>query len=168
MNKIKIIFSKHSKFNLFSSAIMFALNSPYSHVAIQLEDKETHQKIIYQASSLFINEVCLDKFLEESTIIQEKEFDISDDAYLRIKKCCVENLGRAYDLLGVIGFGIQILLGSVGIQINNILADSTKMWCSEFCTLVIEAGLQKEIANEESVSPKDLDSIVQNLPIYWE
>jgi hypothetical protein len=167
MKQISVIFSKRSTFNLFSSAIMFGLKTPFSHVAIKMTDNDTGQLIIYQASGLNINCVVESEFLLKEVIVYEKIVQISDNAFIAGKTFIISQLGKPYYLLAILGFAIQISLGVFGIKISNpARIDGSEYVCSQLGAAYVEAcdNIELDIRN---MSPLALYNAVQSLPDVW-
>ncbi len=168
MKSISIIFSKRNGFNLFSWLIMKALNTPFSHVAVLMKDDTTDREIIYQASSLSVNAITKENFLQEETIIAQYDFSVSD-AIFKNGMCFAEDqLGKPYDIKAILGFAIQIILGLIGIKIHNFLAKPGQEYvCSMFGAALAEKATNVDLGDLSDMTPKTLFDNINKLPKVW-
>ena len=167
MKPISIIFSKHTKPNLFSSLIMWGLKAPFSHVAVKMVDGDTGQVVYYQASGLAVNCVPEAQFLSEETIVKQKDVQVSDAAFKAGKTFAINQLGKPYSMPEIFGFALQILLGMVGIKIQNPAKNDGSQWvCSEFGAAFIEACDNIEL-DVSDMTPLALSEAISTLPDQW-
>jgi hypothetical protein len=162
MNNISIVFSKRSSFSLFSSLIMLGLGTPFSHVAIKLIDGDTGQTVIYQASGLAVNCVSESEFLSQEVIIDQKDFQINDNKFIAGKAWAIAQLGKPYGVMAILGFALQIILGIVGIKINNPFKENGSSWvCSQLASGFLEVceDIDLDLTN---MTPKALYSALIN------
>jgi hypothetical protein len=167
MKDISIIFSKRTQFNLFSQAIMWGLKTPYSHVAVKMVDGDTKQVVYYQASGLNINCISEKDFLAVETVVCEKKVQCSDNVFVKGKAFAIDQLGKPYSILAILGFALQILLGMVHIKIGNpFKADGQQYVCSQFAGAYIEEcdNIDLDITN---MTPLALYEAIHNLPDVW-
>lgn len=167
MKNISIIFSKRTQFNLFSQAIMWGLKTPYSHVAVKMVDGDTGQVVYYQASGLNINCISEKEFLAVETIVYEKKIQCSDSVFAKGKSFAIDQLGKPYSILSILGFALQILLGMVYIKIGNpFRADGQQYVCSQFAGAYIEEcdNLNLDITN---MTPLALYEVIQAISDIW-
>ena len=168
MKPISIIFSTHKGFNLFSSLIKFGLKTPFSHVAVKMIDDETGQVVYYQASGLNVNCVCEEEFLKNESIIYQKDIQASDKVHKAAKTFAINQLGKPYNILAILGFALQIICGFAGIRISNpAKSDGSQYVCSQFGAALIEAADNINL-DVTDMTPKALYEVMPTLPDVWE
>ena len=167
MKNISIVFSTHTAFNLFSSLIMFGLKTPYSHVAIKMIDGDTNQTVYYQASGLTVNCMSEAEFLSTETIIYQKDIQTSDEVFVTGKTWLIDQLGKPYSMLSILGFALQITLGMVHVQIGNpFRSDGSQYVCSQLAGSYIDAceNISLDITN---MTPAVLYASMPNISNSW-
>ena len=167
MKQISIVFSKRQRFNLFSLAIMFGLKTPFSHVAVKMVDGDTNQVVYYQASGLEVNCVSEAEFLNAETIVFQKEVQASDAVFISGKTFAINQLGKPYSILAILGFAIQIVLGAIHIKVQNpFRSDGSQYVCSQFAGAYIEAckNIKMDITD---MTPLALYNAMPNISTDW-
>ena len=167
MKPISIVFTKHTAFNPFSSLIMFGLKTPYSHVAIKMVDGDTGQVIYYQASGLSVNCVSEAEFLGVETIVYQKDIQTSDAVFVAGKTWLIQQLGKPYDILAILGFAWQILLGMVHIQVSNpFKVNGSQYVCSQLAGSYIDVcdNIKMDISN---MTPAALYAAMPGISTIW-
>lgn len=169
MKQISIIFSKHTSPNAFSSLIMWGLNCNFSHVAIKLVDGDTNQVVYYQASGLAVNCVSEAAFLAEETIVYQKDFQVSDDAFVKGKTFLIQQLGKPYGMPAIFGFAYQILMLMIFKKkvANPAQANGTQWVCSQLGAGFIEAS-DNVTLDVSDMTPLELYETVPTLPDNWQ
>jgi uncharacterized protein YycO len=168
MKNISIIFSKRSNFNVFSAAIMWALKIPFSHVAIRMTDGDTGQIVYYQASGLSVNCVSEKQFLSDETVIDRFDIQVSDDAFSKGKTFAIDQLGKPYSFMTILGFAAQIFLSMLNIRIGNPEKANGNSWvCSQLAAGYTDVcdNIDLDISN---MSPKTFYEQIQKMPKVWE
>jgi hypothetical protein len=167
MKNISVVFSKHKGFNVFSSLIMFGLKTPFSHVAIRMVDGDTAQTVYYQASGLAVNVVSEQQFMSTEQIIKTVDFSVSDKVFVSGKTFAINQLGKPYSVLAILGFALQILLGMAHIRISNPFKANGASWvCSQLGAGYIDAADNVNLDVSE-MTPLALYDAVQKLPNTW-
>ncbi len=167
MKPISIVFSKRSSFNVFSTLIMWGLKTPFSHVSIKTVDGDTGQTIYYQSSGLVVNCVSESEFLSAETVVYEKDIQASDKVFVAGKTWAINQLGKPYDAMAILGFAVQILLGMAHIKISNpFKANGSEYVCSQFAGAFIDTceNIQLDITN---LTPSALYEQMPNIPSVW-
>lgn len=165
MKQISFIFSKRSVFNVFSSLIIFGLKTPFSHVAIKMIDGDTGQMVYWQASGLAVNCVGEAEFLSKETIIYQKDLTISDSAFVTGKTFTINQLGKPYSILAILGFALQILFGMLYIKISNPFSfNGSQYVCSQLAAAYLDAceDINLDVTN---MTPLAFYQAIQSLPI---
>lgn len=167
MQQISIVFSKHTAFNPFSSLIMLGLKTPFSHCSVKMVDGDTGLVVYYQASGLAVNCVSEVEFLSKETIISERDFQVSDEVYKAGKTFAINQLGKPYDILAILGFALQIMLGMVHIKIKNpFKANGSEYVCSQFAAAYIDA-CDNITLDVREMTPLALYEVLPSLPDTW-
>ena len=167
MQKISIVFSKRSSFNLFSSLIMFGLKAPFSHCSVKMVDGDTGQVVYYQASGLAVNCVSETEFLLNETIVYQKDVSTSDQVFKAGKSFAIDQLGKPYYIMAIFGFAAQILLGMIHIKIKNpFKINGSEYVCSQFAAAFIDAADNLSLDVRE-MQPMELYEAMPSLPDVW-
>lgn len=168
MKQISIIFSTHTKFNVFSSLIKWALKTPFSHCAVKMVDGDTGQVVYYQASGLAVNCVCEAEFLSVETVVYQKDVQVSDAAYVAGKTFAITQLGKPYSISAILGFAWQLIQAARGIKISNPEANNGSQWvCSQLAAGYIEA-CDNITLDVSDMTPKALYDAMPSLPSIWD
>lgn len=132
MKKFKIGFSKArgSWFPIFSWAIRLYERTPYSHVYLRW-DTQFGAPICYQASGTAINFMGDYAFKRHLEIVEEYEFEAPDEQWADGMKFCLENVGKKYALLGVLGVPLVDLFG---LKKNPFGDGEDSQYCAELVT----------------------------------
>ena len=118
MKQFTIGFSKAcTKFPIFSWLILWALKTPYSHVYLKYQDDYLNRTVYYQASHTLVNYMGESTFLSQETVIQEFTFNVSDANFLAMKQFAVDNAGKPYGILEIVGLAYVLLCAKVGIKV---------------------------------------------------
>jgi len=167
MNHISIVFSKHTTFNIFSSLIMFGLKAPFSHCSVKMIDGDTGQTVYYQASGLAINCVSEAEFLSKETIVYQKDVTVSDAVFKAGKTFAINQLGKPYYIMAILGFALQILLGMIHIKIKNpCKINGSEYVCSQYAAAYIDASDNIDLDVRE-MQPMALFEAMPTLPDNW-
>lgn len=162
---INIGFSKPAKPTLHGNLIMFIDNCEFDHAYIRYHSNSLDRDIIYQSIWKGVEFVGNSVFRSLATPVEEYELDITDFQYKSLMQFCIDNSGKSYDLLGVLGLGLSKILKKIHININNPVSNGTNL---EFCSEIIARCLNQVDSKDfsldaENVSPKDLNIIVKSL-----
>lgn len=167
MRKVYICFSSPKKWKPFAELIKFADNTAYSHVYFEFHTNTLQYPLIYQASHTMVNFMGYEIFYSHNKMIKKYELEISDENYHRLMQFCVNNAGKPYPILQVVGIGIQKLLKCVGIKnSHNIFRNKDEqMVCSELADIILNNfwffGTKKD---QDLVDPLDIDLILATNP----
>jgi hypothetical protein len=170
MKQITITFSKSSSwYAVFSWAIMAAEGTPYSHVAIHMTDAETGNKMCYQASHAFVNEMSEPEFLGQEVVIDTFNFSVDDSIEKDIKTWAEARLGVPYGVLGCAGLAVVQIASWLGIKMNNPFKEiGETYWCSAYVAAALEnADCLTSKENLNNMTPKDLFPLIKSLPAVW-
>ena len=167
MKQITVGFSRAStKFPIFSWLIMAVQRTPYSHAYLKYQDVNLNRTVVYQASHTLVNYMSEATFLAQETVVQEFTFNVSDAAFLAMQQFAVDNAGKPYGVLEIIGLGLVELALAVGIKMHNPLKEAGSTW---ICDQLV-AALLSNCANVklpmplDDMTPKDVYTLVSSLP----
>ena len=149
MNEIVIGFSHPKKFNPFSALIMWAGKSQFSHAYIKYYDQFTRQWMIFQASSLKVNFVSEERFLQDEVPVAEFVIPVSDEVKRKTLKWAQDTSGSPYGTLKILGFSWVLLCRKFGKKVKNPIKQNGSFFCSELATRVLE----DEIQDGDDMSP---------------
>lgn len=153
MRRIVIGFSTTKGFKPFSWAIRAVLGTPFSHTYIKFKSDKFDRVLVYQASGTMVNFMEEKRVLETNKIIQEFEFEVSDEVYTKTIQFAIDKSGVPYGMSQIFGILYVKALGLFGIKAKNPFPNGSGNYvCSE-----LVAQILKEIIGLEV--PKDLDLI---------
>lgn len=170
MKQLTVRFSKSTSwYGVFSWLIMLAEGTPYSHVSIRMQDKETGVYITYQASHTFVNAFSEAEFLAEEDVIYSFDFTVDDSIAVDARQFAESRLGVPYGVLGIVGLGIVQIASWLGIKMNNPFPNNgSQYWCSEFVAAALEnVDCLQTKENLNDLTPKDLYPLIKSLPLVW-
>jgi len=159
MNRIKVGFSAPRKWwKPFSLIIRLVDWTSYSHVYVSFYSNKYERRLVYQASSLFVNFFGPTMFAEEAIVIREFDLEISDEAYKRFMQFAVDNAGCPYDLLSVFGIAVVKVAALFGKKIPNPFGNRKGVFfCSELVGAILTEVLGKNLdMNIDAMTPKDI------------
>jgi hypothetical protein len=112
-----------------------------------------------------VNCVTTEEFLAEEIIVKEFEFQISDEAWHKVKKFAMDNMGKPYGICSVFGYAYMIIMGWCGVEVNNPFPEQGAWVCSEFaCALLYDMIENRVPVTVADVTPKKMMSFVEKLP----
>lgn len=132
--------------------------TPYSHVYIRWHSESLDKTLIYQASGTSVNFMSLDRFLSHNIIVDEFEFDLSDETYKNVLRFAIDTVGAKYGAKQLMGLGV-VRLGSVfGAKWHNPFRDKRQTYvCSELAAYIIKEYMAGSISVDlDEISPKDV------------
>lgn len=122
----------------------------YSHVYFKFYSENLKETMIYQASHGLVNFFGLNNFLSENRERRIFEIEITEEAYRRILKRCVQLAGAKYSKIQLIGYPLITFLG------KNPFDEKGKYVCSELCAeILLDLGYNFE-KDLPSILPKDI------------
>lgn len=167
MKTIVIGFSKSSlKIAPFSWLIMWAQKTPYSHVYLKLHRDDIDRDIYYQASHSMVNLMSKNQFLAQETVVEEFEFEISDENSKKIHQFCYDQLGKPYGVMEILGLAVKITAGWIGIKMDNPVKDgANSFFCSELIAYLLQTCENVKLSEDiEDMDPKTLYPVIKDLP----
>lgn len=163
MSKFIVGFSKPKKWKLGSWLIRKAYKTDYSHVYIKMWSEKYSRYIVYQASHTLVNFMSTAIFEQEAIVIKEFQLQITDDSKTKIMQFAIDNAGKPYGFLNLLGLGIKRGCELLGLTGRNFLSDQKHSYvCSELIAQILKEfhSLGQEIKDSETITPKDIYEIL--------
>lgn len=167
MKQITIGFSRASTaFPIFSWLIMAVQKTPYSHAYLKYTDEYLGQTMYYQASHSLVNYMSAATFLAQETVVQEFDFQVSDESFLAIMKFGADQAGKPYGTLEILGLALVEIAMLFGIKMNNPVRDEgTTFICDQLVAALLENCEGVVLPDKiDNMMPKDVFNMVKNLP----
>jgi hypothetical protein len=160
MKKIIIGFSTSIKpFAPICWAIKQYQGTNYSHVYLRVQDSETLQQMIYQATGIGINCIYSQNFLQNNKIVAEFSIEIEDSIFLKIKEFINEQLGKPYSHLQYIDILLSDVYAFFDKQYKPKFSDGENSYiCSEFIAYILEEISPKFMIPKrfDLIKPRDI------------
>ncbi len=164
MKKLRIGFStpKDKWFPIFSWAIKLYEGTPYSHVYIRWQTK-WDTWLCYHAASVMIHFLGEASFFKHITIVEEFEFDITEEQFDRLMQFCTKYVGQDYALLEVFMIPFNDYLSKKGELIEGYTSGDVKQYCAELVVRAIsDMGQEKSSFDADRVGLKQVYDFVKN------
>lgn len=161
MKSIYIGFSKPKKFMpIYSWIIRLVEGTPFSHVYVRSSTKYG-VGLIYQASGTSVNFQSEVYFYHKAEVINEFEFEVSDQAFDAYMRFALLRVGAPYGIMQAIGIGLSSLLG---FDENPFGSGRSKYVCSELVgEILYEIGRFKyDRVMFDRLTPKDIFKFCQS------
>ena len=154
--KIQVGFSRHKGFAPLSWLIMLCEGTRFSHAYVRIRAESLDRDLIYQATGAGVHFVGKPLFDETAQVVEEYEIDIPDENRKKLLQWCVDNAGKPYGHLQLVGIGLIRLAKLIKIRITNPFSNGTKAYVC--CELVAEALEHVGIPGPEPLDQVDLNS----------
>jgi hypothetical protein len=136
-------------FQPFSWAIRFFTWSDISHAYVKFYSAKYDRWLIYQASGLAVNFVGDTEFISKEIVVEEYELDISIETKNKAVQYAIDQCGKSYGMLQILGLLLVVLADRIGIAIPNILYNNNTFVCSE-----LAADVLLEIGKGQGIDPR--------------
>ena len=148
---MRVIFTTPNKPSLYSKAIQWWQDRPFSHVAIVL--KIGGVDIVFQASYLTVHFYSWEKFQKENTIFYTKHLDSTRQQDQKLFAWAVQRLRTKYSIRNVLG-----IISYEIFKLKWFLDGDNGFTCSELIDKALEyLGIDLlEYTESEYVTPEDL------------
>jgi len=159
MQQIRIGFSRPTSwFAPFSWIIRLVQWTPYSHVYVSFYSSKYERRLVYQASSLFVNFFGPKTFVKKELVVREFSLSISDETYKKFMQFAIDEAGDPYDILSIIGIGVVLLMGLFGKKISNPFGKRAgTFFCSKLVGDILIEIIGAHIAGDiNTMLPKDI------------
>lgn len=161
---IYIGFSARKKWNFLSWFLQKCQRAAYSHVYVRFCSESLKRDLIYQASEMSVHFIGGDRFRDECDIIKEYPLLVSIEAKTKILQFAIDNAGRPYGWIELLGFGWVYLCRIFGRKVKNPLGDKNRSFiCSELvANVLLELGY-KIPGDLDTIAPVDIDRFLSSL-----
>lgn len=141
MQKLTFILSKSkAKFPIIGWLILLCERSNFSHASIRAESSSLNRGLNYQASGSAVNFMGDVLFNLEHEAVEQYEFMVSDEAKKALLQWAIDECGKPYGRLALVGLGIQRILKLAGIKVKNPFASGNSAYV---CCKLVAAALQQ-------------------------
>jgi len=164
MAKISIGFSKGKGFAPISWLIKWVEKTHFSHAYITWNADSLNRKMIYEARGAGVRFVGQAMFESHNEITDEFEFEISDEAKIKLVQWAVDNAGKGYGKWQFVGIGIVRFLKIFGINIRNPFNNGDEQYvCTELSGVaLVLLGLMHPI-DQDMEGPRELYAHVKEI-----
>lgn len=167
MKQITIGFSKAStKFPIFSWLIMLTQKTPYSHVYLKYTNDYADRVVYYQASHTLVNYMNEPTFLGQEKVVEEYTFNISNDSFKAVLQFAIDNAGKPYGTLSIIGLAMVQIAMLFGIRMHNPLKKAGETWiCDQLIAQLLASCENVKLPMPlDDMTPADMNAFVKTLP----
>jgi len=120
------------------------------------------RSLIYHATSIGVYFLGKPVFESNNIVVEEHKLIISNEDKIKLLQWCVDNSGKPYGKLQIVGLGLIRLAKLFGLNIKNIFSNGEKAYV---CTELVAAALRHvNIAQPEHLDLLDLTT-TRNLVI---
>lgn len=153
--KIKIGFSTpiNNPFPVFSWAIKAIYQTEYSHSYLKFRSDRLDRDIIYEAVGVGVRFVGYKLWCEHAKSIKEFELEVTQEQYTELQQFCVDNAGKKYGKLQILGIYIAKLFRMKKNIFKN--GDSEEV-CSEVIAKIMTQLGYKFDKDFDLITPKDI------------
>jgi hypothetical protein len=167
MPSITIGFSKPNKFTLHGWLIEKIDGSQFDHAYLRFELDKFNRNVVCQSIDVGVQIVSEAQFATKSTPVQEYQLTVTDEQFVSMFQFCIDNAGKSYSILGVIGEGIVRISAKFGKTITNPFnSDEKTYFCSELVTQCLDTIDPSQFnLNANNISPDQLCTLLQQLNV---
>jgi hypothetical protein len=159
MSQVHILFSTQKAKVSFSSLIRLVERTPYSHVSILIKSDKLDRNLIYQANGHGVWFIGEPAFLDKNLVVDEFCFPLTEDQKTKLLQFAIDNSGKAYSFLQLIGIGCKYVGKLLGLNCKNPFSDGNDRYiCVELVAEALDIGTPCE---REEMGLKDLHDILQ-------
>lgn len=159
MATVSIIFSTQKSKLSPSTLIRLVECTPYSHVAIKVHSDKLDRSLIYQANGHGVWFIGEPAFLQENIIIDEFVFEITEEQKTKLLQFAIDNSGKSYGFLQLLGIGYQYLTAMLGNRQSNPFKDGSQSYiCVELVAEALDIGSP---CKREEMGLRDLHDLLQ-------
>jgi hypothetical protein len=122
----------------FSLLIRLVTWCKFSHAYIRYENTYAKRSEVFQAKGLLLNFIGQTLFDAEENVYAEFEIPISKKTKLKTVKFAIDNVGKPYAVIQIIGFVWVMLANLFGQRVRNPFYSKSSYFCSELVTTVLD------------------------------
>lgn len=152
---ITIGFSRHKGFAPLSWLIRLCEGTSFSHAYLRFRSESLDRDMIYQATGSGVNFVGTVLFEQTAQVVEEYSIEIDDATRKKLLQWCVDNAGKPYGRMQILGISLVMLAKLVKLRIRNPFPNGNGAYVC--CELVYAALEYIGIAG-----PSDLDQVDLN------
>lgn len=162
--EISVGFSKHKGFAPLSWAIQAIECTNYSHAFVKIYAAKSDRYLIYQATGTGVYFIGEKAFLDHNIIVEEYKFNIKEYKQHKFFQKAIDECGKDYGRLQLVGLGLVKLLNFFNISIKNVFSNKdTKYICTEIVATILEDSNLEKFTDKELLSLKILRDKVKDL-----
>jgi len=126
----------------------------FSHVSMELHLPEFDRDMLFQATWPYVAVTNTKLFYAKETIVDTITIPISDDEMRTVMQIALDNTGKTYATMKLLGIAYRKLMGAFGYNVKNPAADGDKTEeCAELGALVLIALRVPPSDDREAVDP---------------
>lgn len=165
MNLI-IGFSKPVKKSFHGWLIEKIDDAPFDHAYLRFTLDKIERDIVFQSIAVGVQLISIAEFQNKCSPVEEYELDLSEDQFITMFQFCIDNSGKPYGILNVIGLGFSKILCKLGIKKVNPFDRSGNYFCSQVVTQCLDNIDSAQFnLNADNTSPSDLRNLLKQLKI---
>jgi hypothetical protein len=156
MGKVYIGFSSGN--SILSWLIKKIERTPFSHVYVRLPSPYLERDLYFQASSVMVNIMGKPGFDRHSITLEEFEIEISEETKRKVWQFAIDNSGKPYGILQLVGIGMVRLGQAFNKKWKNPFHDNQDSFiCAEFVYDVLKEIIGADLtADPDSVGLKEI------------
>lgn len=155
--KLTIGFSRAKGFAPISKLIMACERTNFSHAYIRIRSESLDRDLLYQAAGSGVHFVGRALFEQTAQVVEEYEIQIPDENRKAFLQWCVDEAGKPYGRLQILGLALIRLLKLFGIKIKNPFPNGDGAYVC--CELVYRALRHLDIVRPQDQDAVDLNAI---------
>lgn len=162
---IQVGFSRHKGFAPLSWLIMLIERTNFSHAYIKIYSESLNRSLIYQANNSGVWFIGEPSFLNKNIEVETYEFEISSTQKTKLLQFCVDNSGKSYGRLQLIGMSIVKLIKFLfNKDIRNPFSNGSTLYvCSELVLKALEEITNLNVQKQDNIGIFDLEKLVKSL-----
>lgn len=140
-----------------AALIRMAERRPYSHAYIMYRHPITEVSLVAQAAHGMVHQVCLGLFLSQNHIVKQYTFQVQPEAFKAYLHFLHLNIGKKYSYKQILWLTWAKLTGKKPSFRNG----DGEFDCSEWAARTCEVLGLLNVANEDYITPSDLDKLLE-------
>lgn len=162
--KLQIELSKPNKWKPLAWLIMLCEGSKYSHASISLWADSLDRTLIYQATGSGVHFIGQAAFDLEHVVVDKYCFDISPEAKTKVLQWAIDNCGKPYGRIQLLGLGLKRLVRLLGFKMKNPFASGKDNYiCCKLAAAALDESGFCEFANPDEIDLNDFKDILDKI-----
>jgi hypothetical protein len=164
---VRIGFSRHRGFAPLSWAIMLVEGTPFSHAYLKFYSASMERWLVYEATGKGVFFKSLAIFDEHAETVEEYELPISEEHRVRLMRWAVDQSGKPYGRLQIVGILAMRVARKFGFTIRNLFTNGrTQFICDELVAeALVQAGYSVTRSEFDDMGLIELRSLVGDLAL---